>query len=214
MDEIVQQTVEAARHLASLGLSPGTTGNISCRIDDTVYMSSSGTRMGSLGPSQLSVLEHGRWSGPKPTKEHFLHMAFYERNPSATCVVHLHSPMASAASCLEPWADFCTLPPLSPYFVMKVGNLPLIPYRHPGSAQLGELISEKDLPFDCALLANHGLVAAGSVDEAIERSIEIENSAGLRIQLARLKPRALSHENCRELAQLNARPWGDEDFRL
>lgn len=213
MTDIVEETLAAAHHLATLGLSPGSTGNISCRIGDTFLMSASGSRMADLQRSQLATFERGQWRGPKPTKEYPVHMALYERNPEATCVIHLHSPLASAASCLEPWTKYCALPPLSPYLVMKVGNLPLIPYRHPGSPKLGELLRRNPHSFDCALLANHGSVAAGSVSEAIERCIEIENSAGLRIRLASLRPHALSHDNCRELAQRNARPWDGEDFR-
>ena len=214
MADIVKQMLEAAHHLAALGLSPGSTGNISCRVAETFHMSASGTHMASLEREQLATYARGEWSGPKPTKEFPLHMALYERNPEATCVIHLHSPRAAAASCLDPWSEYCALPPLSPYFVMRVGNLPLIPYRHPGSVELGDLLRESAHPFDCALLANHGVVAAGSVSQAVERCIEIENSSGLLLQLAGFSPHTLGEQECLELAERNARPWGHRDNRL
>ncbi len=215
LDELLQ----ASHHLASLGLSPGSTGNVSCRMDGAYYMSRSGSQLATLTAADMA-LWRGKdrgWEGPKPTKEFPLHMALYERNPETECVIHLHSPNASAAACLEPWSDFSALPPFSPYFVMRVGNFPMISYRRPGDPVLGELLRKVRVPFDCALLANHGLLASGSVAEATERCIEIENAAELTMRLYSLKPdtrpRMLSEDACLDLAERNGRPWEQRDFR-
>lgn len=211
--------LEAAHHLAALGLSPGTTGNISCYMDGAYYMSRSGSQMATLTADDMATWrgEARGWEGPKPTKEFPLHMALYERNPNTESVIHLHSPAASAAACLEPWSDFSALPPFSPYFVMRVGNFPMIKYRRPGDPRLGELLKQVKVPFDCALLANHGLVASGSVSQAVDRCIEIENTAELTMRLFSLnpdiRPRMLTEANCQDLAERNGRPWGDQDFR-
>lgn len=213
MNDLLAELVEAAHYLASLGLSPGTTGNVSCKVDKTIYLSGSGTSMDSLTPEQFAVISQGQVSGPKPTKELPLHEKFYELHPAATCVIHLHSPSAAAAASVAPWSAYCAIPPLSPYLVMKVGNLPLIPYEHPGSPAQASGLSTIRCAFDAALLQNHGSITCGSVSEAVERSIEIENSCNVYIRLAGLESRPLSSQQCDELAKKYHRPWNDADYR-
>lgn len=213
MNKLIEDMLEAAHRLSQAGLSPGTTGNISCRINDTVFLSASGSSLGTLTADQLTRFDSDGQHGPKPTKEFPLHMKLYGMNPSAACVIHLHSPAAAAASCLPAWSEYSAFAPLSPYFVMKVGNLPLVDYQHPGSATQADSLSDIRFPFDSALLQAHGPITSGSVAEALERSFEIESSAQLTLSLAGLNPFMLSDEQCHELAGTQRRPWGDRDHR-
>ncbi|HIT75600.1 MAG TPA: class II aldolase/adducin family protein, partial [Candidatus Avipropionibacterium avicola] len=183
MTPLDDQLCAAASHLSDLGLSPGTSGNISVRVGDEIHLSPSGTSLATLQPSGLSVLsmasdpsEHV--AGPRPSKEFGLHEALYRRDPEAVCVIHLHSTHAAAASCLAPWAEHSALPPLTPYLLMRLGNLPLLPYHPPGSPEQASDLRE--ISFEChgVLLQNHGPVVAGNtVDEAVGRAIEVEEAA-------------------------------------
>jgi L-fuculose-phosphate aldolase len=213
MSDLLDELVEAAHYLASLGLSPGTTGNVSCREADTIFLSGSGTSLDSITRDQFATIRGEELSGPKPTKELPLHSKFYDLNPDATCVIHLHSPSAAAAACLAPWTDYSTLPPLSPYLVMKVGNIPLVPYEHPGSPTQAAGLSRIAYPFDSVLLQNHGSITCGTVSQAVERAIEIENASDVYIRLAGMDPRPLTPQQCDELARKSHRPWGEQDYR-
>lgn len=221
MPDIIEETLTAAHELAQQGLSPGSSGNISCRINDSAWLSASGTLMSTITRTQLAQIDlltqqTPTHAGPRPSKEAPLHLALYRSNPRMRCIVHLHSPAASAAACLPAWSKHCALPPLSPYTIMRVGNLPLIPYEHPGSPVLADHLMALEVPFDCALLQNHGLIASGStVSEAVNRSIEIEQAADLALKLGHFKSvNTLTDVHTDELAKRNGRPWGMNDYRV
>lgn len=214
MSDLLAAACRGGRHLESLGLSPGSSGNISVRVGDRVHISATGQPLGSLSQDQLSVmeltaegLEHV--SGPRPSKEHGLHGALYHRDPEAVCVVHLHSTHAVAASCLPPWTEHSALPPLTPYLLMRVGNLPLIPYHAPGDADQARLL--RDLPITChgAMLQNHGPVVAGSsVSEAVDRAIEIELASQTALLVGQAPGvRLLTDSEAEHLAATYHQPW-------
>lgn len=213
--------VELGRRLVELGLSRGTAGNISIRDGEgTVLASPSGADLGALEPEQLSVLSMAsdgtvkRRSGPKATKEMPIHAALFSRfGPGA--VVHTHSFHAVQSSCLPPWTEHCAIPPYAPYFAMKIGNCPLIPYRHPGDPELGALIDAVDLDFHAALLAHHGLIlVAPTVPEAIAATIELEEACRLAVGLAQTPgARPLEDSSLAELAASSDRPWGPRTSR-
>lgn len=209
----IAELIDAAHYLSSLGLSPGTTGNVSCKIDGRIYLSASGATLGTLREDQLTIIDGESMTGPKPTKEVPLHLKFYELNPDASAVIHLHSPAASAYSCVKPWREYSAFPPLSPYLVMKVGNVPSVDYQPPGSPTQADSLADVGVPFDSALLQNHGPITCGSVAQAVDRSIEIENSAGLALTLAGMDARVLTDAECEYLAQKNKRPWAYSDWR-
>ncbi|AZQ77849.1 aldolase [Flaviflexus ciconiae] len=213
MTDLVDDMLETAQRLAALGLSPGSTGNISCRVGDDIFLSASGTSFATLSRDDVVKIRDGHMTGPKPTKEIGLHLEVYKRNLEATAVIHLHSPAAAAASCLEPWRPYSALPPLTPYVLMRVGNLPLVPYSHPGSEELVEGLRAVEYPYDAVLLANHGLIASGGLKQAEEASIEIEASCRTHLQLVGMKPNYLTDQQCEELTRKNGRPWGAQDYR-
>lgn len=208
--------VELGRRLVSLGLSRGTAGNLSARNEDgQVVATPSGTDMGTLDPEQLSRLTTTvrggleQVSGPKASKEMPIHAALYRRF-GAGVVVHTHSFHAVQSSCLPPWSAHCAVPPYAPYFAMKIGNCPLIPYRHPGDPELGTLIDDVDLDFHAALLAHHGLIlVARTVDEAVTAAVELDEACRLAVSLEQApRARQLDETSVAELAERNGRPWG------
>lgn len=216
MTDLAAHLCAAGAHLESLGLSPGSSGNLSIRDGDRVLITPSGASMSALEPDDLSVLtftgsalEHV--AGPRPSKELALHHAMYQRDPAATCVVHLHSTYAVSASCLEPWSSHTALPPLTPYLLMRVGNVPLIPYRAPGDAGQAALLRAVDVPFHAALLQNHGPIVAGhSVAQAVDRAIEIEAAAQTTVLIGRHpQVRMLSEQDAEELSAAYGQPWRD-----
>src|SRR5699024_5763880 len=123
-------------------------------------------------------------SGPKPSKEVWLHRAMYRRDPATSVVVHTHSVHAVAAACLEPWDERTALPPYTPYLPMKLGQVPLIAYADPGDRAQADAIEVLVQPVRAVLLANHGpVVAGGSFDEAIAGAVEIEEAARVTMLL-------------------------------
>lgn len=215
MSELVDEACRAGRHLDALGLSPGASGNISVRVGDRVFISATGSALATLTPDALSVMSMGSQGlvhegGPRPSKEHGLHSALYRRDPGAVAVVHLHSTHAVAASCLPAWDAHSALPPLTPYLLMRVGNLPLLPYRPPGDPDQARMLQELDLRCHGALLQNHGPVVAGtSVAEAVDRAVEIESAAQTRMLLAgHPEARLLTQTEATHLAVTYRQPWG------
>src|SRR3954463_8180905 len=194
--------VAHALSLHGRGLSPGTSGNISVRLEDGWLMTPTGSSFGSLDPDRLSRLDQaGRHAGgDTPTKEHPLHSAMYEVRPEANAIVHLHSTYAVAVACLDDVDPNDVLPALTPYYVMRVGRLPLVPYAKPGDAARAEAVRERARGSHALLLANHGPIVAGaSLDAAAGAIEEIEETAKLVLLLRGLPTRLLSPE---ELAQL------------
>lgn len=206
--------VRTGARLAALGLSPGSSGNISVLDDDgRVLLTPTGADLAALDPDALSVLgpDGSHLDGPRPSKEFPLHLAFYRREPENRAVVHLHSRQAVAASCLPPWSRRSAIPPLTPYFVMRVGQTPLLPYAAPGDP--GQAADLESLPFPCraALLQNHGPVAAGrTLAAASEAAVEIEEVAALLLLLGPRPARLLTPEESETLAARYDSCWTDE----
>lgn len=214
MSDLLSEACRGGRRLEELGLSPGSSGNISVRLDGHVHISPTGQPLGSLREDDLSVMALGEdglthVSGPRPSKEHGLHAALYLRDPEAMCVVHLHSTHAVAASCLPPWTEHSALPPLTPYLLMRVGNLPLIPYHPPGDAAQADLLRELSIECHGALLQNHGPVVAGrTVAEAVDRAIEIELAAQTTMLVGRAPGvRVLTDSESEHLTSTYRQPW-------
>ncbi|MFD7024660.1 class II aldolase/adducin family protein [Promicromonospora sukumoe] len=202
--------IEAGRQLVEAGLSPGSSGNVSVRDGDRVLISGTGTSLGRLTPDGIAEvgLDGTHLGGARFSKETPLHTAFYRREDGYRAVVHVHSPHAVALACLEPWAAHNAIPPLTPYFVMRVGQTPLLPYRHPGDPALGDDLLAAPWPLRAALLANHGAVVAGaSLDEAVDRATELEEACRIALLTAGSERRELAPDRIRELADTWRSPW-------
>lgn len=210
----VDAVIAAGRRLAAAGISPGSSGNLSVRHGDRVYATGTGTRLGHLGRDDVAVLDLDGTpiAGPKASKETSLHLAFYRKNPEHTAVVHVHSPNAVALSCLEPWSAASAVPPLTPYFVMRVGQTPLIPFRAPGSSELGELVLALDLPFHAALLANHGqITSATDAGRAVDAAVELEEACRIALLTDGMARRLLPAAEIESIAATWGTPWTPAD---
>lgn len=191
--------------LTGLGLAHGSTGNISVRLDDGWLITPTNSRMGQLDPARIAKLdEDGRLvAGDKPSKEAFLHRSVYEMRPGAGAIVHLHSTHSVAVSCLDGIDADDVLPPLTAYYVMRVGKLPLIPYFPPGDERLAGAVREVAARHAAVLLANHGPVVAGkNLDAAVGAIEELEATAKLYLLLHNRPTRPLSNEQVDELRRL------------
>lgn len=194
---------EVGRSLFDRGLSAGSSGNLSARLDDGFLLTPTNTSLGRLDPARLSRLDRdGRLlSGDPPSKEAFLHRATYLARPRAGGIVHLHSTHAAAVSCLAGLDPADCLPPLTPYFVMKIGRLPLVPYHRPGDPRLGDVIGALAGRHAAVLLANHGPVVSGaSLDDAANAAEELEETAKLFLLLRGQEVRVLDEAQLEELA--------------
>jgi len=174
------------RSLFERGLTPGSSGNISVRLDDGWLMTPTNACLGRLDPARLSKLDlHGTLvSGAKPTKEAFLHTSMYAQRPGAGAIVHLHSTHAVAVSVLADLDPEEPIPPITAYYVMKIGRLALVPYYAPGDAALADAVREVAGRHHAVLLANHGPVIAGKdLETAVYATEELEETAKLYLML-------------------------------
>ena len=194
-----------ARSLFERGLTPGSSGNVSVRLDDGgVLMTPTDASLGFLDPARLSRFDaEGRHvSGDKPTKESNLHQAFYETRRSAGAVVHLHSTYSVAISMLPEIDPTAVLPPLTAYYVMRVGDTALLPYFRPGDPEMANAIRGLAGKHAAVLLANHGPVVAGaSLAAAVNAMEELEETARLYLLLRGLSPRLLTRAQIDDLTR-------------
>ena len=193
--ELRDALVKHGHSLFIRGFSHGATGNMSVRLaDGSLLLTPTGCSLGSLNAGNLSKLDaSGAFvHGPPPTRETHMHLACYAANPACRAVVHLHSPFATAFSCLDGLDSDDCMPPLTPYFLMRIGSVPLVPYCKPGSPQIGEHITRLMPGRRAVLLANHGPVVCGeSLDDAVDNAEELEASARLYFILHGHKRRML-----------------------
>jgi len=181
-----EQICEIGKSIFDRGLTHGSTGNISARSDDGWLLTPTGSNLGRLDPARLSKLDwQGRLiSGDAPSKENFLHLCVYEMRNSDRAVIHLHANHSVAISVLEGIDENNVLPPLTAYFVMRIGILPLVPYYAPGDMKLAEAVRGVAGKHHAMLLAHHGPVVSGSSLAAASDAIEeLEATAKLFLVL-------------------------------
>jgi 3-dehydro-4-phosphotetronate decarboxylase len=194
--------VRLAKSLFERGLTPGSSGNISVRLADGFLVTPTNSCMGFLSEDSLSKLDTD-WrhvSGHASTKELPLHRAFYDARPKAGAVVHLHATYATLLSCLADTDPDDAIPPITPYVVMRVGRVPVVPYTHPGDTAVVPLIAAKAPAHAAILLGNHGPVVAGpTLESAVFAMEELEETAKLVILGKGLQVRRLTGEQVAEL---------------
>ncbi|MDB6176205.1 aldolase [Paracoccus sp. Z330] len=201
--ELRQQISGLCRSLFDRGFSVGTAGNVSVRLPDGILMTPTNATLGDIDPERIAKVDFdgNHVAGDRPTKELFLHQAFYETRADAGAVVHLHSTWATALSCLEDTDPENCVPPLTPYVVMRVGPVRLVPYVRPGDPRAGDLIRDLGGAYAAVLLANHGTVVCGrNLFGACCAAEELEETAKLLIALRGLPARSLSSAQVSELS--------------
>lgn len=189
-----EDIAELGRSIYERGLTHGSTGNISARCDDGWLLTPTGSSLGRLDPARISKLDWNGTllSGDPPSKENFLHLAMYRERPQSGAVVHLHATHSVAVSVLADTNPEDALPPLTAYYVMRIGTLPMVPYHAPGDMALAEAVRRLASRHHALLLANHGPVVGGSTLAAAADAIEeLEATARLHLLLRGEKTRPL-----------------------
>ncbi len=194
-----------ARSLFDRGLTAGSTGNISSRTaDGGLLVTPTGSSFGRLDPARLSIIDANgnHVDGDPPTKEMPLHMAFYSSRPQSRAVVHLHSHHAVAWSLFEDVDPECFIPTLSPYPIMKLGKVKLLPYLRPGDPAMGEAVEALGGAFKAVMLSNHGpVVAAKTVEAACDAIEELEDGARRAVLTRGARVRGLTSEQIEGLVK-------------
>jgi 3-dehydro-4-phosphotetronate decarboxylase len=194
--------VRFGKSLFDRGLTPGSSGNLSVRLEDGWLFTPTNSCLGFLDADRMSKLDAAgcHVAGDPPTKELPLHFAFYEARPAAHAVVHLHSTYATLLSCLSDTNADDAIPPITPYVVMRVGRVPVVPYTKPGDASVKPLILAKACDHPAILLGNHGPVVAGlSLEAAVFAMEELEETARLAVLSRGMAVRHLTPEQIGDL---------------
>ena len=203
---------DLARSMFDRGLTGGSTGNISARTSDGgLFVSPTGTSFGRLDPARLSHFDAtGRLiDGDPPTKEMPLHAAFYDTRSTAGAVVHLHSCHAVAFSMLPGVDEDNFLPPLTPYAIMQLGKVKLLPFFLPGDPAIGDALRGLAGKRSAVMLANHGPVVAGkSVEAACNAIEELEATARLALLVRGFNARVLTSNQIDKVVTKFDVEWG------
>lgn len=163
----------------------GGAGNLSIRLpDESFLVTPTGSCLGRLEPEAISKIgaDGTLISGEKPSKEFVFHLGLYRARPEAGAIVHLHSTYLTALSCRSRLDPVNAIRPFTPYYVMRIGTLPVVPYYRPGDPRIGhdleKLAQEHDT--QAFLLASHGPVVLGrDIDDAVNNAEELEETAKL-----------------------------------
>ncbi|RMF38547.1 MAG: aldolase [Planctomycetota bacterium] len=199
-----ERITQLGRSLFQRRYTSGSSGNISVRLPDGILITPTNACLGELTEDRISKVD---WSGnhiagDRPSKEAFLHLAMYRQRPDDSAIVHLHSTWSVAVSCLADIDPANVLPPITAYYVMRVGKLPLIDYYPPGDVGLAQAVEAKARQAHSLLLANHGPVVAGKSLEAAGAAIEeLEETARLYMLLRGLPVRFLTSDQVRQLQE-------------
>lgn len=196
--QLREQICVLAKSLFDRGLTHGSTGNISARTEDGgLLVSPTGTSFGRLDPARLSRFDAAGQliGGDKPTKEMPLHTAFYDTRSTAGAVVHLHSCHSVAMSMMPDADEDNFLPALTPYAIMKLGKVKLLPFFLPGDPAMGDAVRGLAGKRSAVMLANHGPVVAGKDVEAACNAVEeLEETARLAMMMRHVDAVGLSDE--------------------
>lgn len=191
-----------SRSLFERGYSVGSAGNISLRLDDGYLITPTNSCLGFLEPDRISKLDFDgkHVSGDKPSKEIFLHTAFYDTRSNVGAVVHLHSTYATLMSCMKDIDPEDCIRPLTPYVVMRVGKVARVPYFRPGDERGGDLIRALGGKFAAVLLANHGPVVSGKdIISTVYAAEELEETAKLLVSLGNTPVNYLTDDEVADL---------------
>lgn len=201
--QLREDMVRYARSMFERGYSSGGAGNISLKLPDgNILATPTNSSFGDLDADELSkvTMQGELLSGQKASKEVLMHLAMYRQRPHCGGIVHLHSPWLTALSCLPGIAPENALPPITPYYVMRVGKLPVVPYIRPGSPLIAEHVEKLAAEHNAILLANHGPIISGkNIREAVFNAEELEETAKLYFMLKPFGMNTLTQESVDEL---------------
>ncbi|EMI52432.1 3-oxo-tetronate 4-phosphate decarboxylase [Rhodopirellula sallentina] len=202
--ELRERIAMQGQSLFDRGLTAGSSGNISVRLPDGMLITPTNSCLGRLDPDRITKLDNvgNVVAGDKPSKEAFLHHSMYQSRPDEQAIVHLHSTHSVAVSCLANIDESNVLPPITAYYVMRVGTLPLVPYYPPGDVELAGAVEKAAKLSHAVLLSNHGpVVAGGDLDKAVNATEELEETAKLFLMLRHEPTRFLTPQQVQDLAK-------------
>ncbi|MEO9497011.1 MAG: aldolase [Vibrio splendidus] len=201
--QLREQMVTLARSMFERGYATGGAGNLSIKLPNGHFLTTpTGSSFGRLVAEELSVvdIDGNHISGKKPSKEAAFHLAIYRNNPVCNAIVHLHSTYLTALSCLEGLDRNNAIKAFTPYFVMRIGELPVVPYLRPGDPQIAEELAKRAGDYRAFLLANHGPVVTGTdFVDAVDNAEELEETAKLAFLLKGNDIRYLTDEEVTDL---------------
>ena len=201
--QLRQQMVLLARSMFERGYATGGAGNLSLKLPNGHFLATpTGSSFGRLIADELSVIDidGNHISGKKPSKEAAFHLAIYRNNQDCNAIVHLHSTYLTAMSCMEGLDKDNAIRAFTPYFVMRIGELPVIPYLRPGDPKIADELAKRAGDYRAFLLANHGPVITGtSLVDAVDNAEELEETAKLAFLLKDKKIRYLTDQEVSEL---------------
>jgi 3-dehydro-4-phosphotetronate decarboxylase len=204
--QLREQMVSLGRSLFDRGFVTGGAGNMSLKLPDGNFLATpTGSSFGRLDANTLSVvdLEGNVISGDKPSKEVAFHLAIYRNRNECNAVVHLHSTHLTAISCLDGLDPDNAIRPCTPYYVMRIGSLPVVPYLKPGSPQIAVELAKRAPNYRAFLLANHGPIVTGkNLVDAVDNMEELEETAKLALLL---NAKAIRYLTDTEISELNKR---------
>jgi 3-dehydro-4-phosphotetronate decarboxylase len=192
----LQEMCDIAASFFTRGYAFGSTGNLSIRDGEKIWITPTGRSFRNLVPADMACIDPAGQSlnANKPSKEYPFHLGCYrEAGERAAALVHLHSTYSVALSCLAELDEAKPMPLITPYYLMRCAPLAIVPYHRPGSTELGEAVATAARDHDCLLLRNHGLIALGrTMNEAVDRAEELEETAKLMFLLRGEKLRELN----------------------
>jgi 3-dehydro-4-phosphotetronate decarboxylase len=202
--------------LYARGFVHATAGNLSARLADGFLITPTDACLGTLDPARLARLDpQGRQlSGDPASKTLALHRRIYDAAAEARCVIHTHSTHLVALTLAGVWSADDVVPPITPYFVMKVGHVPLVPYHRPGDLAVADLVAARmaefaarGTPIRAVMLERLGPnVWHRSPAEAMAVLEELEETAKLWL-LAQPRPTPLSEPQIDALRQAFGARW-------
>ncbi len=224
MTELLDATVDAARDeiirvgtsLFNRGYAHASAGNISARVGDGHLITPTDAALGFLQRDRLALVDAQgeQIAGERASKTLTLHRRIYAADPTARCVIHTHSTHLVALTLAGVWSQDDVLPPITPYFVMKVGHVPLIPYHRPGDPRVADLVTARiadhqasHTPIRAVLLDRLGPVVWGP-DAAAALAVleELEETARLWLLTDR-RPGPLTTDAIEELRATFGAAW-------
>ncbi|ALS33947.1 hypothetical protein PTRA_a2907 [Pseudoalteromonas translucida KMM 520] len=197
------QVVELARSMFERGYATGGAGNLSVKLSNGHFLTTpTGSSFGRLVAEELSVVDKDgkHLTGKPPSKEVSFHLAIYEKDPNCNAIVHLHSTYLTALSCLENLDPSNAIKAFTPYYVMRVGELPVVPYYRPGDPQIAKDLAKLAGKYRAFLLSNHGPIITGSdFLDAVDNAEELEETAKLAFLLQGKETRYLTDSEVTDL---------------
>lgn len=200
--------------LFARGYVHATAGNISVRTESGFLITPTDACLGLLDPARLAEVSSDgvQTGGDRASKTLALHRRIYAADPDARCVIHTHSTHLVALTLAGVWHPDDIVPPITPYFVMKVGHVPLIPYHRPGDPAVGDEVARRvtamraaGTPIRAVMLDRLGPnVWHRSPAEASAVLEELEETARLWLMA---KPQPLGAEQIAELRSQFGASW-------